>query len=275
MGKADAPIGIFDSGIGGLSVFREVRSLLPSESIVYFADSIHLPYGDKPIEVIRNYTFEVARFLMRYPVKVVVIACNTASAAALHALREAFPQVYFVGMEPAIKPAVERTHTGKIGVLATVATFQGALFRSVVDRFAGDKEVLAQPCPGLVQQIEAGKWNDPETEKMLRGWLEPMVAAGIDRLVLGCTHYPFVSNLIQHIIGPQVELIDPAPAVARQVKRILENAGWLRHPGGMGGNQYYTTGSTEAFDQIAAGLGFHEVHSHRIFWDETGQHLMK
>lgn len=267
------PIGIFDSGIGGLSVYREVRKLLPGESIVYLSDSIHLPYGDKPIQDIRDYTFTVSDFFIRYPVKVIVIACNTASAAALHPLRKAFPHILFVGMEPAVKPAAERTSTGKIGVIATVATFQGDLFRSVVDRFAGDTEIIAQPCPGLVQLIEAGKWNDAETEIMLRGWLEPMVSAGIDRLVLGCTHYPFVSLLIQKIIGPDIELIDPAPAVARQVKRVLEAGNLLSSEGQAVSDRFLTTGNKADFDRAARLLDFSHIHSESLSWSSDASKL--
>ncbi|MBI3232655.1 MAG: glutamate racemase [Bacteroidetes bacterium] len=223
MMQSNAPIGIFDSGIGGLSVLKEIKSILPNENLIYFADSIHLPYGDREIAEIYKFSDAIIRFLMDLNCKTIVIACNTASAAALHPLREKYPQFLFVGMEPAVKPAAEYTKTGKVGVIATVATFQGQLFKSVMERFAKDVEVLVQPCPGLVQQIELGKLETMDTESMLRKWIEPMIEKGIDSLVLGCTHYPFVKPLIKKIVGSHIEIIDPAPAVARQVKRILEN----------------------------------------------------
>ncbi len=163
----------------------------------------------------------LTRFLLSLGAKLIVVACNTASAAALHHLRQAFPDVPFVGMEPAVKPAAEHTQTGVVGVLATPATFQGALYASVVERFAHHVTVLQHTCPGLVGQIEAGNLDAPDTRTILENALLPMLAKGIDTVVLGCTHYPFVIPLIQEIVGPGVRVIDPAPAVARQVGRLL------------------------------------------------------
>ena len=179
-----------------------------------------------------------------------VVACNTASAAALHELRAAFPAVRFVGMEPAVKPAAEQSHTGVVAVLATQATFQGALFASVVERFAQGVEVIPQICPGLVEQIEAGELDTPRTEAMLRGWVEPLLARNIDALVLGCTHYPFVRPLLEWICGPAVRVVDPSAAVARQVERVL--AAMDGKPGGGEGEQgritYYTSGAAAPFE---------------------------
>jgi len=169
-----------------------------------------------------------------------VVACNTASAAALHYLRQACPEVPFVGMEPAVKPAAEHTQSGVVGVLATPATFQGAMYASVLERFASGVTVLQDTCPGLVAQIEAGELYVPETRRILEAALQPMLARGIDTVVLGCTHYPFVIPLIQEITGPGVRVIDPAPAVARQVGRVLEMQG-LRHPGPCSGAARYLT----------------------------------
>ncbi|MEO5645395.1 MAG: glutamate racemase [Bacteroidia bacterium] len=216
-----SPIGIFDSGIGGVSVLRAIRELLPEEDLIYFGDSAHLPYGEKSLDEIRELSEVVTRFLLKQNCKLIVIACNTASAAALKHLRTIHPEVNFIGMEPAVKPAAEVTQSGVVGVLATTATFQGELFASVVERFAQSVSVLPQPCPGLVQQIEAGKLESEDTEKMLRGWLQPMMEKNIDTLVLGCTHYPFVMPLLRKILGEKVLIIDPAPSVARYVKKIL------------------------------------------------------
>ncbi len=250
-----AIIGVFDSGVGGLSVLRHLRAQLPHVDMAYFADSANVPYGPRPLAQVRALSEAITRFLLGQGAQVIVVACNTASAAALKHLRATFPEVPFVGMEPAVKPAAEQTRTGTVGVLATPATFQGELFASVVERFAAGVTVIPQVCPGLVQQIEAGALDTAETEAMLRGWVEPLLARDIDALVLGCTHYPFVIPLLQKICGPGVRVIDPAPAVARQAQRVLNGAG---HPAGetvIGRLTYSTSGDPDAFRQILARLG--------------------
>lgn len=244
-----APIGIFDSGIGGVSVLRAVRALLPEEDILYFGDSANLPYGEKSMDEIRRLSERVVKFLLEQHCKIIVIACNTASAAALKYLREQYPQTVFVGMEPAVKPAAEQTQSGVVGVIATTATFQGELFASVVERFAQQVKVLHQPCPGLVQQIEAGQLESIETETMLRGWLEPMLEKNIDTLVLGCTHYPFVIPVLQKILGDKVRIIDPAPAIARRVKFLLEQQNQINDSGKAGQTIYFTSGKKETFEK--------------------------
>jgi len=222
--RLDAPLGVFDSGVGGLSVLRAIRRELPGVPAIYVADRAHVPYGPRPLPEVRAFSEGIARYLIARGARVVVVACNAASAGALHYLREILPEVPFVGMEPAVKPAAETTRTGKVGVLATPATFQGALFASVVERFANGVELLTHTCPGLVARIEAGDLDGPETAAILEGALRPMLAAGIDTVVLGCTHYPFVIPLIERIAGPGVRVIDPAPAVARQAARVLAQA---------------------------------------------------
>jgi glutamate racemase len=217
-----APIGVFDSGVGGLSVLKAIRRRLPDQPMIFMADQAHVPYGSRPLEEVRSYAESITRFLLARGSRLIVVACNTASAAALHHLRQVFPQAPFVGMEPAVKPAAENTHSGVVGVLATPATFQGVLYASVMERFAQGVTVLQHTCPGLVQQIEAGRLDDSETRRILEDALIPMLAQGIDTIVLGCTHYPFVIPLIQKIAGPSVRVIDPAPAVARQVQRLVE-----------------------------------------------------
>ena len=247
--SAQDPVGVFDSGIGGVSVLRAIRALLPNEDLVYFGDSANLPYGEKSLEEIRRLSEYVTQFLLEKNAKLIVIACNTASAAALKYLREQHPQVTFVGMEPAVKPAAEQTQSGVVGVIATTATFQGELFASVVERFAQSVTVLRQPCPGLVQQIEAGELDTAKTEEMLRGWLQPMSEKGIDTLVLACTHYPFVMPLLHEILGPNVRVIDPAPAIAKQVKRLLEQQNLLSEKHGNGKLVYYTSGEKAVFEK--------------------------
>jgi glutamate racemase len=197
------------------------------------------------MEQIRAFSDEIARFLLHLGCRVIVVACNTASAAALVHLRTTFPAVPFVGMEPAVKPAAQTTRTGKVGVMATPATFQGELFASVVERFANGVELFNQVCPGLVEQVEAGRLDTPDTEAMLREYLAPMMRAGVDTIVMGCTHYPFLAPTIQRIVGPGVQVIDPAPAIARQTKRVMEQRGWLAP--GQGKQAFYTSGDVEAF----------------------------
>ncbi|MCU0435964.1 MAG: glutamate racemase [Bacteroidia bacterium] len=270
-----SPIGVFDSGIGGVSVLREIRRLLPAEELIYVGDSIHLPYGEKSLEEIRRYTEAVVQYLIHSGCKIVVIACNTASAAALSHVREKFPQLPIVGMEPAVKPAVEHTRSGVVGVIATTATFQGQLFASVVERFAGDVTVLKQPCPGLVQQIEAGELETAATEKMLRGWLQPMLAAGMDELVLACTHYPFVLPLLRRICGPDVNVIDPAPALARQTQRVLANAALLNQAAQSGELTYFTTGNTTTFARTLNQLTGDTAEINPLYWNNTGTQLSR
>jgi glutamate racemase len=224
------PIGIFDSGVGGLSIYREVRRLLRAETILYVADQAHVPYGIRTLEEVQRYSEGVTRFLLGQRVKLIVIACNTASAAALQYLRGIFSGFPFVGMEPAVKPAVQKTLSQRVGVLATQATFQGALYASVIERFAQNVKVYEDACPGLVGQIEKGDFNSDITRRILETAIQPMLSEGVDTIVLGCTHYPFVIPLIKEIAGPGVVVIDPSPAIARQTQRILEENLLLNPP---------------------------------------------
>ena len=218
-------IGLFDSGIGGLSVLKAVQTELPDEAFVYLADQAHVPYGPRPLEEVRSFAVEISRFLLERGAKLIVVACNAASAAALRYLRERFPEISFVGMEPAVKPAAENSESRVVAVLATPATFQGALYASVVERFASGVQLLQDNCPGLVETIESGDLDGPRVRQILEKALKPMLKQGADTVVLGCTHYPFVIPLIKEISGLEVRVIDPAPAVARQVRRVLEFKG--------------------------------------------------
>jgi len=250
MTSQNHPIGVFDSGVGGLSVLRAMRAQMPEEDVVYFGDQGHVPYGPRPMEQIQHFSEGITRFLLAQGAKLIVVACNTASAAALKHLRERFPEVPFVGMEPAVKPAAEHTRTGVVGVLATPATFQGALYASVVERFANGVRVLQHTCPGLVGQVERGDLDGPRTRAILEEALLPMLEQHIDTVVMGCTHYPFVIPLIQQIVGADVRVIDPAPAVARQVRRLLEAGGLKRPEGGTGSLRFYTSGDAEAVQSL-------------------------
>jgi glutamate racemase len=239
--SSSQPIGVFDSGVGGLSVLRAMRELMPGENVVFFGDQTHVPYGPRPLEQVRAFSEGITRFLLEEGAKLIVVACNTASAAALTSLRQTFAEVKFVGMEPAVKPAAERTQTGVVGVLATPATFQGALYASVVERFANGVQLLQSTCPGLVQQIEKGDLDGEATRRILDDALLPMLERNIDTVVLGCTHYPFVIPLIRRICGESVRVIDPAPAVARQAQRLLEAEGKINN-GEKGTIRFYTSG---------------------------------
>ena len=252
----NSPIGIFDSGVGGLSVLRAIRAQLPHENLIYFADQARVPYGSRSLEEVRTFSEEITQFLLSKGAKIIVVACNTASAAALHWLREAFSEIPFVGMEPALKPAAEQTASGVVGVLATPATFQGELYASVVERFASDVAVLQDTCLGLVEEIERGALDAPSTRGILDDALRPMLGRRLDTVVLGCTHYPFVIPLIEEVAGKNIRVIDPAPAVARQVERRLvsKNAKSTRKT--QGKIQLYTSGDAERLASILPKLGF-------------------
>ncbi len=260
------PVGVFDSGVGGLSVLRDLARQCPAQPLIYLADQAHTPYGDRSLTEIRNLTEGITEFLLAEGAGLIVIACNTASAAALHWLRCRFPDVPFVGMEPAVKPAAERTRSGHVGVIATSATFQGELFASLLDRFAADVTVHTQACPELVPLIEAGELTSGRTREALKGYLAPLLAAGIDELVLGCTHYPFLRPLIQDLAGPGVEIIDPAPAVARQVERVLTQHGWLAAGRPPAVHRLFTTGDRARFEAALQTLLGWRVPARQATW---------
>lgn len=263
---SSAPIGIFDSGVGGLSVYRAIRQMLPNEALIYLADQAHVPYGSRSLAEVRSFTEGIARYMIGQQAKMIVVACNAASAAALHHLRQVFPARPFVGMEPAVKPAAEQTRSGVVGVLATPATFQGALYTSVVERFANGVTLLTHTCPGLVAQIESGHLDTPATRVILEGALRPMLAEGIDTVVLGCTHYPFVIPLIQEISGPAVRVIDPAPAIARQATRVLALQGLTNVSGQPGPARFLTTGEPAHLEALLPRLIGLNAPVRRLSW---------
>jgi glutamate racemase len=242
--KHHGPIGVFDSGVGGLSVLKEIKDLFPGESLIYIADQIHVPYGNRSREQVLGFSQGIVRYLINENSKLIVVACNTASSVALSELRVTYPDMPFVGMEPAVKPAAEETSTGVVGVLATPATFQGDLYASTVERFARGVKVLQDTCPGLVELIEEGNITHPRTHKILENALEPMLKQNIDKVVLGCTHYPFVIPMIKDIVGKGVKVIDPAPAVAMQVGRLLDSF-YLRTEDLKGSIEFQTTGDSQ------------------------------
>lgn len=218
---SDAPVGVFDSGVGGLSVLGEIRSLLPNESLLYVADCGHIPYGEKTPEFIRQRCLIIADFFHQQGAKALVLACNTATAAAAAQLRERYPHWPIVGMEPAVKPAAAATRSGVVGVLATTGTLQSAKFAALLDRFAGDVRVVTQPCPGLVELIETGDLISPTVRELLQSYVDPLLAEGCDTIILGCTHYPFLKPLLKTMLPESISLIDTGAAVARQLQRLL------------------------------------------------------
>jgi glutamate racemase len=263
-----APIGVFDSGVGGLSVLREIMSQLPYERTIYLADQAHIPYGPRTQDEIQRFSHAITSFLVECGAKAIVVACNTASGVALHPLRAAFPDLPFIGMEPAVKPAVEHTASGVVGVLATPTTFQGQLFRRLVDRFGRNVVIHTQTCPGLVEAIERGELDTDPTRNLLSRCLQPLLDHNIDQLVLGCTHYPFVAPLIKELAGPSVAIIDPAPAVARQVARVLNEREMLTPPGAPPQHCFYTTGDDDSLATMASRFAGLVPHTEHTFWSD-------
>ena len=255
-----APIGVFDSGVGGLSVAREIRALLPAESILYFADTLNCPYGGRPLEEIRALSLAAGTELLDRGAKIIVIACNTASGAALETMRETLP-VPIVGMEPAVKPAVAATRVGRVGVMATEATLRTERFQRLTREHARDVTVAAQGCPGLVELVEAGELSGPRVREALAGVVAPLRAAGVDSVVLGCTHYPFLREAIEEALGPGVRVIDSGPAVARQVERVLRERDALA-ANGAGDLDVLTTGDPRLVSEVVARLWDEPVRSY-------------
>lgn len=240
------PIGIFDSGLGGLSVLAEIRKLMPHEDLLYIADSAHVPYGNKSEDYIRERALFLTRFLGERGAKAIVVACNTATAAAVPLLRQEFPQLPIIGMEPALKPAVSATRTGTIGVLATEGTLTSARFAALLSRYACTVDVITQPCPGLVEQVEQSDLDGPLTRALIMQYTAPLLERNADTLILGCTHYPFLQPLIAEVVGPHIRLIHTGPAVARQLHRVLTDKQLLATNRRAGREDFWTSGSPMA-----------------------------
>jgi len=265
--KHNRPVGIFDSGVGGLSVLQEVHQQYPLEDCIYIADQIHVPYGPRSRGEVLGFSEGIVRYLLGKGAKLIIIACNTASAVALAELRKKYPDVPFVGMEPAVKPAAEGTSSGVVGVLATPATFQGDLYSSTVEKFARGVEILKDTCPGLVDQIEGGKIDDPITRNILEKALTPMLEKGVDEVVMGCTHYPFVIPVIREIVGENVRVIDPAPAVARQAGRLLETFDLKSDRDREGEGHFLTTGDPGKMRKLIKELIKIQTEVNKLVWD--------
>lgn len=217
---SENPIGVFDSGVGGLSVLKEIIKVLPKENIIYYSDNANCPYGNKSQQEIINISSKIVDFLISKKVKLIVVACNTATASAIDFLRANY-SIPFVGMEPAVKPAALNSKTHKIGILATKGTLEGRLFKETSSKFADNSEVYIQVGDGLVEIVENGKIDSPDSIKLLESYISPMIENGIDQLVLGCTHYPFLIEQIQKITKNKIAILDPAPAVAKRTADLL------------------------------------------------------
>ena len=262
---ATGPIGLFDSGVGGTSVLREVRALLPNEPLLYLADQARCPYGSRDEATLRRFALENTHWLLDHGAKLIVVACNTASAAALHWLRTKFPTIKFVGIVPAVKPAALSTRSSVVGLLATPATMRGRLLREVMTRWTNGVRVIEQAAPDLVTLVEGGHLEDEAASTLLASYLQPMVAAGADTVVLGCTHYSYLTPLIRQLT-PNLRIIDPAPAIARQVKRVLK-AHRLTHPTADATLRYATTGSLDPFRALLARL---DLPKGQVKWAQIG-----
>ena len=248
----DNPIGVFDSGVGGLTILRAVRQALPCENLIYVADAAYVPYGEKSPAQIRARAMAIGEFLVRQGAKAIVVACNTATAAAIDVLRARW-SVPVVGVEPAVKPAVVATRSGVVGVLATPATLASERYRSLIKRFAGNIRIVAQPCAGLAEHIERGDLDGERTEYLLRGFVDPLLTARADVIVLGCTHYPLVAHIVQRIAGPGVAVIENGTAVAKEVARQLTLRGSARSSG-TGGEMFWSSGPTQRIESLLIGL---------------------
>jgi len=256
-------IGVFDSGVGGLSVLRHIRHALPNERLIYVADSGHVPYGDKPASYIEQRSLALTRFLIEQGADAIVIACNTATAAAAAILRSNF-SIPIVGMEPAVKPAVAATRSGVIGILATTGTLESARFAALLERYAGDVKIVTQGCPGLVEQVERGDLNGPETRALIERYTAPLLARGADTLILGCTHYPFLAPLISEVVGPDITLVDTGAAVSRQLQRRIQTELPAREITVAADAQFWTSGDAAQASRIMSVLWGGTVEAKRL-----------
>jgi glutamate racemase len=261
--NASSPIGIFDSGVGGLSVLREIRMAFASEDIFYVADSAFVPYGDKSPQLVEARSIAIAEFLVDRKAKAIVVACNTATGAAITTLRSRF-SVPIIGIEPAVKPAVGKTASGVVAVLATSATLSSDKFANLLARFGGDADILIQPCPGLVEQVETGELHGEKARALTAKYVLPLLERGADTIILGCTHYPFLAPLIREIAGPGVSIVDPNAAIALELRRRLEGKGLLSRDSSPGTDQFWTSGAPEDVKPVISQLWNADVQVRRL-----------
>lgn len=240
-------IGFMDSGVGGLSILRQTHQLLPYCDTLYFADQAHVPYGPRPYHEIDRFVDNIVQFFHSQGAETIVLACHSASAASLYNLRERYPNLAFVGLEPALKPAITQTQSGVVGVLTTQATADGELYQKLLKRYAQDGHVITQISPKLVELVERGDFDSAHARKVVEGYINPLIDVGVDQIVLACTHFPFLAPLIKDLTGNHVTLVDPGEPVARQVSRVSEPCS-PQAPN----HQYFTSGDVQQFNQIAS-----------------------
>ncbi len=273
-GPASAPlIGVLDSGVGGLSILRALRQELPAASFVYIADQIHLPYGPRPLDEIRQFAHGIARHLLDRGAHAIVVACNAASAASLLYLRQTFPGVPFVGMEPAVKPAAAATHTGRVAVLTTAATAGGPLYARVLDRFAANVDVRTVVWPELVLAVETNRIALDDLRPIFDRDLAPLLAEGVDQIVLACTHFPFAAQALRAYVGPDVMIVDPSPAIARQTRHVLPDHAPDRSSipqASPSSVDYCTTGNLARFTVVASALLGESIQARQLTWQADG-----
>ncbi len=255
-------IGVFDSGVGGLSVLHHIRNILPSERLIYVADSAHVPYGDKSHPYIESRSLTLTRFLIEQGADAIVIACNTATAAAAQTLRDRFT-LPILGMEPAVKPAVLATQSCVVGVLATVGTLESARFAALLEKYAGKVKIVTQGCPGLVEQVERGDLHSLETRRLIERYTAPLLDQGADTLILGCTHYPFLAPLIRDVVGADITLVDTGEAVARHLQLRIASELPSRIAGAASA-QFFTSGEAAQATKIMSLLWGEQVTVQRL-----------
>lgn len=261
--NASSPIGIFDSGVGGLSVLREIRSAFASEDLLYVADSAFVPYGDKSPQFVEARSVAIAEFLADREAKAIVVACNTATGAAITTLRSRF-SVPIVGIEPAVKPAVGKTASGVVAVLATSGTLSSDKFAQLLHRFGGNADILIQPCPGLVEQVETGDLHGGKARALTAKYLLPLLERGADTIILGCTHYSFLAPLIREIAGSGVSIVDPNAAIAHELRRQLESNDLLSPNPRPGTELFWTSGAPDDVKPVISQLWNADVRVRRL-----------
>ena len=262
------PIGVFDSGVGGISVLKHIHTLLPHENLLYVADSKYAPYGSRTPAEITARCFEIADYLIAQNAKALVVACNTATAAAIDAMRAKYDFADFIipiiGMEPAVKPAAEASKNGIIGVLATVGTLKSAQFAALLENYGRNVEVVTQACVGLVECVERGELDRQNTLQLIQQYCKPLIDEGADTIVLGCTHYPFVRPLIEQVVGADVALIDTGAAVAKYLQKRLQELDLLNGDNEKSTITFYTNSEAENAKQVISLLWGHPVEVKRL-----------
>jgi glutamate racemase len=258
-----SPVGIFDSGVGGLSVLRDIRTVLPNESVYYVADSANAPWGDKPPGFVRDRGLKIAEFLVRHGVKAIVIGSNTGTAGSAEALRSALT-IPVVAMEPGIKPAAAATRSGVVGAIVTATMSDSDRMASLLDRFGHGVKVIAQPAPGLVEHVEVADLDSAELRGLVERYVRPLIEAGADTIVLGSTHYVFLKEIVAEVAGPDVKLVDTGVAVARQLKRVLDEHGLAAPAGARAAERFWTSGEPEAAERAMSALLHRQVRVEKL-----------